>query len=280
MLNKLVRLSVDILFAEANKLLNTIYIWFCNNKLKLNLIKSKYICFELQATNYSNCLLRNNLIVHSLKCNYHLSATCTFNCIILEKVNEIKYLGIIVDYRFKWESHINYINNTLRKFFYFFKEARYLFNNYYKIMIFLALVQSVYSYGISIWGGAANNVLSKLIVTINGIIKFLLNLPMITSTSLIYKEFNVKHLICIYKSSVLVDLYKHKKLITLLDHEHNTRYKKNINILLPNLNKVFGQHSILYIGLGLCSSLNININNFENGLLFKNYVKHLDLSTI
>jgi len=100
--------------------------------------------FEQQA---SNCLLKNNLIVHSLKCNYNLSITCTSKCIILEKVNEIKYLGIIVDYRFKWESHINYIINKL---FYFFKEARYIFNNYYKRMIFLTLVQSVYSYDISI----------------------------------------------------------------------------------------------------------------------------------
>lgn len=101
---------------------------------------TKDICFEQQA---SNCLLRNNLIVHSLKCNYYLSTTCTSKCIILEKVNEIKYLEIVVGYRFKWESHINYINNTLRKLLYFFKEARYIFNNYYKRMIFLALVQSV-----------------------------------------------------------------------------------------------------------------------------------------
>ncbi|KAL4108197.1 hypothetical protein QTP88_018437 [Uroleucon formosanum] len=112
----------------------------------------------------------------------------------------------------------------------------------------------------------------KLIVTINCIIKFLLNLPMTTSTSSIYKEINVKHLKCIYKLSVLVDLYKHKNLITLLDNEHNTRYKQNINILLPNLHKVFGQHSVLYTGLKLCRSLSININEFKNVLLFKNYV--------
>jgi len=33
--------TVDILYAEANKLLKTIYTWFCKNKLKLNLIKFK-----------------------------------------------------------------------------------------------------------------------------------------------------------------------------------------------------------------------------------------------
>jgi hypothetical protein len=124
--------TVYILYDEANKLLNTIYTWFCKNKLKLNLIKSIYIYFEQQV---SNCLIRNNLIVHSLKCNYSLSTTCNSKCIILEKVYGMKYLGIIVDFRFKWESHIYYLNN------------------YYKRIIFLALVQSIYSYGISIWGG-------------------------------------------------------------------------------------------------------------------------------
>jgi hypothetical protein len=86
----------------------------------------------------------------------------------------------------------NHINNTLRKFFYIFKEARYyIFNNYYKRMIFLALVQSVYSYGISICGGAANNVLSRLIVTNYCNIKFLVQLYR-TYTFLIYKEIKVK----------------------------------------------------------------------------------------
>lgn len=52
---------------------------------------------------------------------------------------------------------------------------RYVFNKYYKRIIFLSLVQSIYTYGISIWGGASKYILTKLIVTINCIIKFLLN---------------------------------------------------------------------------------------------------------
>jgi len=83
------------------------------------------------------------------------------------------------------------------------KQNTYIFDYYYKRLIFLALVQSVYSYGISILGGAANNVLSRLIVTINCNITFLLNLPMTTNTSSIYKDINVNHLKCIYKSKII-----------------------------------------------------------------------------
>jgi len=269
--------TIDTLYNEANKILNTVYAWFCKNKLKLNLMKSKYICFELQP---SNILVQNNLIVHSLNCNKTINTVCDPKCIILEKVQEIKYLGILIDYRFKWESHINYLNNMLRKFFYFFKDARYVFNKYYKRIIFLSLVQSIYSYGISLWGGASKYILTKLIVTINCIIKFLLNLPMNTNTELIYNEFNVNNFKFNYNLSVLVDVYKQKNLIPTLDHDHNTRYKQNINILVPNLNKVFGQRSILYKGLYLCRSLNINVKNFKDVKLFKKYIKQLNLSNL
>lgn len=84
------------------------------------------------------------------------------------------------------------------------------------------------------------------------------------STELIYNEFNVNNFNFHYNLSVLVDVYKHKKWINTLDHEHNTRYKQKINILEPNLNKVFSQRSNLYTGLYLCHSLNINVKNYKD----------------
>jgi len=37
-------------------------------------------------------------------------------------------------------------------------------------------------------------------------------------------------------------------------------YKRNINIHLPHVNKVFGRNSVFHTGLSLCRSLNINID--------------------
>jgi len=137
------------------------------------LLKSKYILFNPQKYNTLNT---NKLIVHSLKCVSAFSNTCKSQCVILENVKEVKYLGLFLDYRFKWDSHINYLNNILRKFFFIFKEVRYIFDNSYKRIIYLSLVQSVFTYGIAIWGGTYNNHLSRLLTTINCIIKYLLNL--------------------------------------------------------------------------------------------------------
>jgi len=40
--------TIDIIYYEANKTLNNIIVWFCKDILKLNLFKSKYICFSPQ----------------------------------------------------------------------------------------------------------------------------------------------------------------------------------------------------------------------------------------
>lgn len=38
--------TIDNLYYGANKILNNINVWCCKNKLKLNLLESKIICFD------------------------------------------------------------------------------------------------------------------------------------------------------------------------------------------------------------------------------------------
>lgn len=97
---------------------------------------------------------------------------------------------------------------------------------------------------------------------------------------LIYEKLNVNNFKVVYNQAVLVNLFKHKHLIPVSDHEHNTRFKQNVNIRLLKCQKVFSQKSVLYTGLDLCRLLNININQYNNLISFKTYLKHIDLSKI
>lgn len=83
--------------------------WFDNNLLELNINKSKYIYF-----NNEQILPNSNLklCLHSKYCN----GICK-NYIILEQVHTIKYLGIITDYKLKWNDHIYYLTKAVQKFF-------------------------------------------------------------------------------------------------------------------------------------------------------------------
>jgi len=72
-----------------------------------------------------------------------------------------------------------------------------------------------------------------------------------TSTTIIYKIINVKHLNLIYNLSTLIELIKHKHLVFFSNHEYSTtstRCKQNENKYVGtknSTNKVFGPKSIL-----------------------------------
>jgi len=79
--------------------------------------------------------------------------------------------------------------------------------------------------------------------------------------------------------SVLIDLYKHKHLIPIFDHDIKLGLNK-ILIYAYQIALVFGQKSTFYIGLHLCVSFNINMNDFKNLPTFKKYIKNLNLDCI
>lgn len=53
--------TFENLYYEADKILNKIDVWFRQNELKLNIRKSKYICFAPKTINYLNNNYLNSL---------------------------------------------------------------------------------------------------------------------------------------------------------------------------------------------------------------------------
>jgi len=70
--------------------------------------------------------------------------------------------------------HINYLNNSLRKFFYVYKSLESVLNFKLKKLTYHALMQSSLSYGISFWGGTYHTHFTNLEVTLNSL-KFIFN---------------------------------------------------------------------------------------------------------
>jgi len=74
-------------------------------------------------------------------------------------------------------------------------------------------------------------------------------------------------------------LYKHEHLLTNVDHDYNTRYKRNINIV-SNSSTTFGSHCTLNVGSNLCKKLSINLFNFKSVKGFKFFLHNLDFDII
>ena len=95
-----------------NNEINKVYDWLCSNKLSLNISKTKYMCFHTS----------NKTVTYpKLK----------INNVTIDRVNDFKFLGLIISSNLKWNKHINHISVVPGH--YQHKHCHYCSNNHYSI---------------------------------------------------------------------------------------------------------------------------------------------------
>ena len=79
-----------------NKELELLFIWLKSNKLSLNTENTFYMLFH-------RARIKGNKSVVKI------------NDSVLNRVNNMKYLGVIIDHKLKWCEHISYVKNKVSK---------------------------------------------------------------------------------------------------------------------------------------------------------------------
>ena len=90
--------SLKNLRLTMNEELKSLYEWLRANRLSLNVVKTEFLLF------------RNNLGK-----NENFKFTLRLNSKTLYESRHLKYLGIIIDNKLNWKSHINELSKTLGK---------------------------------------------------------------------------------------------------------------------------------------------------------------------
>ena len=79
-----------------------------------------------------------------------------FDSQIIEEVKESKFLGIIIDNKCNWKSHVDYVRGRLNRFIYALKRLRQVISITAAITAYYGYVQSVLRYGLLIWGNSTD----------------------------------------------------------------------------------------------------------------------------
>ena len=79
-----------------NNELDNVYRWLCSTKLSLNVSKTKHMCFHIP---------KRKVIFPDLKTNN----------ITIDRVTDLKLLGLIISSNLKWNKHIDHISITVSK---------------------------------------------------------------------------------------------------------------------------------------------------------------------
>lgn len=129
----------------AEKALQIVKSRLDHSLLSLNVEKTKFVSFALSHRSLPDF---QALTLHNYQCSLELDCTCNS---YVERKSSVKYLEVHIEI-FSWKEQAQCVTNKIRKLIYKFYELRNIFDFKPSRSIYLALVESVISYGIVVWG--------------------------------------------------------------------------------------------------------------------------------
>lgn len=177
-------------YSFAQKGFNMVNKWLRENLLSLNADKSKIVTFSILNRTQPPTHAHLNIIAHtSIDNNQCLTNNCY--CKKLERVNNIRYLGVIIDSQLSFANHIISLAGRVRKLIAVFKNIRHVANKKILRTTYYALCQSLIIYCIEAWGGAAKTHLLTLEKAQRAILKVSNFLPFRHPTVQLYHDTGV-----------------------------------------------------------------------------------------
>ena len=145
--------DTNLLFSSKNqnkitKIINSdlklLFEWLCVNRLSINVSKTEFIVFRPPKKTL------NKRIVLEL------------NQTKIYESNKIKYLGLILDSRLKWNYHINELTKKLNRAVGIIYKIRPDCSQKVLLSLYYSLFHSHLTYGLSVWGKSNDCYLAKL----------------------------------------------------------------------------------------------------------------------
>ena len=162
---------LNMITSEMNKLKK----WFDRNKLSLNLNKTKIMLF-------------GNRKIDSKESEF----IATMN---IERVYQIKFLGVILDHKICWKPHIAYVRAKLARSVAILGKTRLILNQRTLYILYCSLVLPYLNYCLEIWGNTYKSNLQPLIILQKRAIRIVNNVGFQEHTNSLFLLLNTLKLI-------------------------------------------------------------------------------------
>lgn len=243
--------------------IDNLYVWLCQNKLKLNITKTKFMILTRNHVNVDNCVLKikNDNI---------------------ERVNVIKYLGVMIDDKLNFDEHLNYIRIKIAKKIGILSRSTKLLHKNYKIKVYNSIILPHFLYCPSILFLLSTSQMDTLQKLQNRAMRFILQKDYYTSIRSMLNELNwlnVGQTIMLHTMKFIHNIkfglcptYLNEKLQYNNNiHNYNTRRREDYR--LPYMRTCKDMNCLEYKGLKKYNELPSNIKNFKNMTLFRKLLR-------
>ena len=224
--SKIPNFSINETSNQINIEIQKVHDWLAVNKLSLNVKKTKFMIFCTSNKNISQ-------LIPSLKIGGKP----------IERVKDFDFLGLTINEKMSWKSHVNKISNKVSKYVGVLNRLkRYLPGHILKI-IYVSLIQSNMNYSLMNWGfdcGRLKKIQKKAIRIICGSKYLGHSTPLMKKISILKLEdmFKLNMLKWYFKyiKKQLPEYFLKYKIISQGEiHNHNTRGREHISQPVPRL---------------------------------------------
>ena len=215
----------DDLILRMNNEMSKVVAWLKVNKLSLNLKKTHFIIFRKGRGDIS---LKHDMIIDN---------------VTIGMAKQTKFLGVIIDHRLTFDSHISYIKGKISRGIGILFKAKRLLNETTLLSLYYAFVYPYFIYCITVWGNTYQTYILPLITCQKRAIRIVCGARKYDHSKRLFEKFKVLNVLQLYDYAVLNFLYKfHQgKLPRVFSryfpdgstvHDHNTRTRKLLRTYL------------------------------------------------
>ena len=235
---------------EASYKLSMVREWTINNILMLNADKTSLLLFTNRDASVNRSLIN--------MCDVHLSFT-----------NHVKFLGIIIDHKLNYSSHINSIASKLSRISGILYSIRNNVPEKILLNLYYSLVYPHLIYGILLWGDSADVHLEPLILIQKKIVRTITHSDYLAHTAPIFKRTRILCIKNIYKYFVGIHMYKLQLSDSLVypAHNYSTRYSNNVIPSFQRLTQCL--KSLTCNGPKIYNTIPLSIRNSQSLNVFK-----------
>lgn len=239
-------------FKSAQLGLNRVNQWLAENILTLNTTKSSYMIYSMRNINLPSTGT-HKIFSHNFSSPLCESLAC--GCPALERVTTVKYLGVTIDSNMTFQQHISLLSSRVRKLIYIFKLLRPVADMKVLKMTYKALCQSIITYCITSWGGAAVTNLITLERAQRAVLKVSAFKPFRYPTSDLYNEWQVLTVRQLFILSTVLKFHS-----TLTYHPDILGRNNRLKLSFPKYNTMFSNRFFGFIGHFLYKNLNAKLS--------------------
>jgi len=248
------------LITRVNEGVKDVVEWTHVNRLTINVSKTVALLFSNRPNDID---LNNSLVVDG--------EVLPFDC-------KVKYLGVMVDSRLKFDEHMNHVCNKLSRSVGILYKLRLFAPESVLISCYYSLIYPYLDYCVVVWGGASKVHIDKLVLLQKRALRVITNSSYREHTNPLFIRTRILKLEDLYKFELCIYMYKRCALgeIVRAGHSYDTRKREDAIPVFQRLS--LSQNSLSYAAPRAWNALPDHLRCMPNLNRFKSELKAYLLS--